>query len=202
MEVAAEAPLQGARARQRVETRERLFRAALDEIRQAGVGAAQVDRIVAAVGVSRGSFYFHFPTKDDVLLEWERRRQGEILAQLANPHGKGHSLRDALLRVVAFLADLVGSVDAGLVLDTLAIHVRRPADLGAYPLLDEIERRLAAALARGELRDDIEARQAALLFLSNVFGFLVAHTTARPPHLKPQLLVDAFLSGVTPRRKR
>lgn len=50
-----------------------------------------------------------------------------------------------------------------------------------------------------ELRDDIDARQAAILFLSNVFGFLVAHATAAPPHPKPQLLVDAFLSGVIAR---
>jgi hypothetical protein len=102
--------------------------------------------------------------------------------------------------VVAFLAEVLISADAGLVLDTLAIHVRRPADPRAYPLLDEIERRLARALARGELHDGLDAHQAAILFLSNVFGFLVAHATACPPRPKPALLVDAFLSGVTARR--
>lgn len=195
METAA-APL-GTRQRQRVATRERLFRAALDEIRRAGVAAAQVDRVVAAAGVSRGSFYFHFPAREDVLLEWERRREADILAGLAAGAGDERPLRDALLEVVRFLVALVGSADAPLLLETLAIHVRRAVDPQDYPLLGEIERRFAAAIGRGELRRGLDARRAAVLFLSNLFGFLVMRTTSRRPYPSPELLVDVFLSGVS-----
>jgi len=200
-----------ARERQRVETRERLFRAALAELRKHGVDGAQVDRIVAAARVSRGSFYFHFPTREDVLLEWERRREVEIVEQIgrtldasgasgAAGDVKTTPLREALLEVIAFLDRLPGSTDGRLLLDTLAIHVRRGVDPTSYPLLAEIERRLAVAQQRRELRLGIDARQAAILFLSNVFGFLVARVTSRPPHPEAALLVDVFLSGVTPRR--
>src|SRR5438105_979273 len=96
----------GTRERQRVETRERLFQAALAEIRHTGVAGAQVDRIVTTAGVARGTFYFHFPSKEDVLLEWERRREGEIVALLKdNPHRR-LPLRMALLGVVTFLTAL------------------------------------------------------------------------------------------------
>ena len=57
------------RERQRAETRERLFQAALDEFRREGVAGARIERIASAVGVVRGTFYFHFPTKDHVLHE-------------------------------------------------------------------------------------------------------------------------------------
>ncbi len=193
----------GGRDRQRLETRERLFAAALAEIRENGLAAAQVDRITAAAGVSRGAFYFHFPAKEDVLLEWERRREAEILRRLDRVHGGGaQTLRGVLLAIVGSLGDLATSPDGCLVRDALSIHLRRSPDAGSYLLLAAMERRLAAALQAGELRQDVDARQAAILFLSNVFGFLVTCTTAELPQLPPELLVDVFLSGVTAPRRR
>jgi AcrR family transcriptional regulator len=186
----------GSRDRQRLATRERVFRAALDEIRRKGLANGQVDRIVARCGVSRGTFYFHFPTKEDVLREWERRRQDEILRRLDRSQ-RARSLRGALLGIVGFLARLSDSPDGPLVLETLAIHVREGTDPRTYPLLDRIGSLLAAASESGELRDDLDAGVAATLFLSNVFGFLVSRTTSQPPHPDPDLLVDVFLTGVT-----
>jgi AcrR family transcriptional regulator len=193
------------RDRQRVETRERLFQAGLDEIRRVGMAAAQVDRIVAAVGVSRGTFYFHYPTKADLLLDWELRREAEMIALLEHAERRSRPLRAALLEVVRFLADLLASPDGGLVLDVLAIHLQQAGGPQPYLLLGEIERRLAAGAAKGELRRDVDARQLATLFLSNVFGFLVARTSAPPSSLAPEVLVDVFLAGaigaVAPRRR-
>ena len=95
-DVQEEVSARSARERQRAETRERLFQAALDEIRQEGVGGAQVDRIVASVGVARGTFYFHFPTKEDVLIEYDRRRELEIVEVLQAVLQHGVPLRLAL----------------------------------------------------------------------------------------------------------
>jgi AcrR family transcriptional regulator len=195
-------PAPGIRERQRAETRERLFEAGIAEIRATGLGAAQVDRIVAAVGVSRGTFYFHFPSKADLLREWEARREQELVAHLGRAGARTRSLRSTLLELVGFLADLVGSPDGRLVLETLAVHVQEGSDPETYLLLGEIERLLATAAARGELRGDIDARPAAILFLSNVFGFLVTRTSSQPPHPGPELFVDIFLSGVTARPVR
>src|SRR6476620_7955845 len=99
MPATAPAPSLGSRDRQRLATREALFRAGLDEIRRVGLANAQVDRIAARCAVSRGTFYFHFPTKEDVLREWERRRQEEILERLDRPRRTPPALRGALLEV-------------------------------------------------------------------------------------------------------
>src|SRR5689334_23369875 len=56
------------REQQRLRTRKRILREALAVFRRDGVAAARIDDITRAAGVSRGTFYFHFPTKDDVLL--------------------------------------------------------------------------------------------------------------------------------------
>src|SRR5215203_7144446 len=71
-----------ARDAQRLETRARLFDAAVAEISRSGLAGADVSTIAAAVGVARGTFYFHFPTKEHVVVEVERAEEAKIVARL------------------------------------------------------------------------------------------------------------------------
>ena len=57
------------------QTRRRVYECALDVFRREGVATCKIDDIAKAAGVSRGTFYFHFPTKEHVLLE--RMRETE-----------------------------------------------------------------------------------------------------------------------------
>ena len=77
----------GVRETQRLETRARLFDAAVAEIKRSGLARADVSAIVAAAGVARGTFYFHFPTKEHVVVELERNEEARIIAKL-DPQSK------------------------------------------------------------------------------------------------------------------
>ncbi|MGD0699681.1 MAG: TetR family transcriptional regulator [Trebonia sp.] len=68
---------------QRQQTRQRVYQAALAEFKRTGMAAADVGDIAAAAGVARGTFYFHFPTKEHVLAEFERHEEARLVAQLA-----------------------------------------------------------------------------------------------------------------------
>ena len=57
------------RQRRAVATRRRLYEAAMAEYAQVGLEAARVEDIVAAAGVSWGTFFHYFPAKEDVLLD-------------------------------------------------------------------------------------------------------------------------------------
>ena len=58
------------RDRQREETRLRVFAACRSRSFDGdGVAQSRIDEIAKLAGVSHGTFYFHFPTKDDVLAE-------------------------------------------------------------------------------------------------------------------------------------
>ena len=80
----------GVRERQRAATRERLFAAALAEFRRNGFERANVAEIARAAGVSRPSFYAHFPTLDHVLRdfsegpEWSKRQHYDEWTRLVN----------------------------------------------------------------------------------------------------------------------
>src|SRR5687768_11986942 len=64
-----------AREAKRLQTRERLLGAAVAEFKRSGMAEADVAAIVAAAGVAHGTFFFHFPTKEHVLLELEKREE-------------------------------------------------------------------------------------------------------------------------------
>src|SRR5665811_1650432 len=70
------------REAQRLETRTRLFDAAVAEIGRSGLAGADVSTIAAAAGVVRGTFYFHFPTKEHVVVEVERAEEAKIVGRL------------------------------------------------------------------------------------------------------------------------
>ena len=67
---------------QRQQTRQRVYAAGLAEFKRTGMAAADVGDIAAA-GVARGTFYFHFPTKEHVLAELERHEEARLVAQLS-----------------------------------------------------------------------------------------------------------------------
>jgi TetR/AcrR family transcriptional repressor of uid operon len=167
----------GSRARQRLDTRERIFEVALGEFRSVGVAAAQVDRIARAAGVARGTFYFHFPTKDDVLLELAARVSARIAQRIHQTLDASRpSLRELLTRVNDAITEEHGRVgETGLLAEMLSLHVRRPHDLadptGNVPnLIDELARQLAAAEARGELVSRLPVEQLAFVFATSLFG--------------------------------
>jgi AcrR family transcriptional regulator len=62
-------PARRPRQARAVETRRRVYEAAIAEFQRVGVEAARIDDIVSAAGVSWGTFYHYFPTKQDVILE-------------------------------------------------------------------------------------------------------------------------------------
>jgi AcrR family transcriptional regulator len=60
----------GARHQERrAETHARLLAAAIEVFGERGFEAATVDEIATRAGYSKGAFYFHFPSKEDIFLE-------------------------------------------------------------------------------------------------------------------------------------
>src|SRR5580693_7820532 len=61
-------PVLDRRQRRSAETRERLFRAALNLFAQKGFGETTVEDITNAADVGKGTFFNYFPSKDHLLL--------------------------------------------------------------------------------------------------------------------------------------
>jgi AcrR family transcriptional regulator len=187
----------GPRERQRAATRERLYEAALAEFRRAGFEHASVSEIARAAGVSRPSFYAHFPTLDHVLFELAWRLALQIVRRLEGATG----LRAALDRLADALIEAEEAVaDPVLFREMISVFARRsPApgiDPSQIPVLAELMRRFAAARVAGELRGGMPPERAARLCLSGVFGHLLG-VEAAPAERRADLraLFALYLAG-------
>jgi len=168
------AALTGRRQRQVDSTRTRLFEAAVAEFRRVGFDRANVARIARKARVSRPSFYFHFPTKEHVLLELQWLEERMLVVRLE----RSRNLREAFHELVEGLIESEARLgDAELFRDMFSIYARRPADLPLdeqpFPIVAALARHFAEAAARGELRAGLKAEAAARVCLASVLGLLI-----------------------------
>jgi AcrR family transcriptional regulator len=98
-----------ANERMRAESRGKLLASAAREFARRGFDAARISDIAAAAGMSTGSLYSHFRTKEEALAEIVRaglRAQTEMLAGVTALPGRAGERLDALAdRSLALLAD-------------------------------------------------------------------------------------------------
>jgi AcrR family transcriptional regulator len=191
------------RDRQRQETRERIFEAALAEFREAGFAGSQVDRIVQRAGVARGTFYFHFPSKEHVLLELQRRAESEVTRRIAAAEQQAENLRDCLRGVVDAIYTTDTGLDGELQRELLAMYVRQPTPLYVEPVTDPLLSDMADAFAeaaeRGEISPELSPEELVSVFMRALFGWVAiqgAEGDEAPDSV--DLFIDIFVKGVAP----
>jgi AcrR family transcriptional regulator len=170
-----------AREAKRLQTRERLMGAAISEFKRSGMAAADVGAIVAAAGVAHGTFFFHFPTKEHVLLELERREEDRIAKQLGRFLASRHDLRATLNEAVRLVIGLERRLGALLFKDFLALHfsqTRPPAEEGKdHPVIVSVAQEIERAQERGEVDPGVNAMNSAVFFLLGLYALLTTTTT-------------------------
>lgn len=165
-----------ARETKRLQTRERLMGAAIAEFKRAGMADADVGAIVAAAGVAHGTFFFHFPTKEHVLLELEQREEERIAKQFAQYLRKPHDLASALRESMRLVINLERRLGDLLFKDFLALHFSqtRPTEDGRdHPIIVGVAREIGLAQERGEVAADVNAMNSAVFFLLGFYALLV-----------------------------
>ena len=166
-----------AREAKRLQTRERLMGAAIAEFKRTGMAEADVSAIVAAAGVAHGTFFFHFPTKEHVLLALERREEDRIAKQFAQYVNAEHDLASALHEAVRLVVGLERRLGDMLFKDFLALHFSqtRPAaeDGRDHPLIVLVAEEIAHAQERGETDPGVNPMNSAVFFLLGLYALLI-----------------------------
>ena len=164
------------RDQRREQTRRRLYEAALEVFRRDEVASCRIDDIAIAAGVSRGSFYFHYPTKEHVLIEHMRETEVQICSAIAALPASA-PLTQVLDTVAGALA-AIWQPDPRLLPDVAAVGLRYAAtaltDAESGKLRQTLAERFAAAAQRSELSTLLPAEILSDLYLGNTLAGLLA----------------------------
>ena len=167
---------QSSRDARRLQTRERILGAAIVEFKRAGMSGADVHAIVAAAGVAHGTFFFHFPSKEHVLLDLESREEARMAAAFGRFLDGPHDLVSALTEVVHLVATLEDTLGPLLFKELLALHFSptRPNkdEWTDHPLIVLLVQEIERARGHGEVHPEVDAFYSAAFFLLGIYGVL------------------------------
>lgn len=187
----------GVREAQRLETRSRLFDAALAEFGRSGLAGADVATIATAAGVARGTFYFHFPTKEHVLVELERAEESAIVAKLESRTARPDDLMTLLKLLVHEVLAAERRLGPIVFRDMLALHfsATRPVDdeLAEHPLAAYVIAVIAEAQAAERVSRGADAGELGVIFLTGLFALLA--TGVEPTRARAALL-DRYVKTI------
>lgn len=200
------------RQRRAVATRQRLYEAAMAEYSRVGLDQARVEDIVAAAGVSWGTFFHYFPAKEDVLLDACALICRSYSAAIVSGLDTGSSTEDILAAAFAEMFSTSISVTGSAALrgKLLLYVISNPGRLTAFlgdnddglpPPVPATTAVLAAGQHRGEVRADEPAESLAVIVLYAVlFAARRGAAIGRPPGATPlgRLALQIVLRGLRP----
>ena len=169
-------PVGGVREVRRLETRARLFDAALAEIGRCGLAGADVSSIASAAGVVRGTFYFHFSTKEHVLVELERNEEARIVTELNLAQTETDDLASVLSQLVRHVVAAERRLGPVVFRDMLGLHFSgtRPAEdqLSEHPLAEFVIAAITDAQNAGRVPLEADASELGVFFMTGLFALL------------------------------
>ena len=173
-------PVGGVREVRRLETRARLFDAALAEIGRCGLAGADVSSIASAAGVVRGTFYFHFSTKEHVLVELERNEEARIVTELNLAQTETDDLASVLSQLVRHVVAAERGLGPVVFRDMLGLHfsATRPAEdeLSEHPLAEFVIAAITDAQNTGRVPSEADASELGVFFMTGLFALLATGT--------------------------
>ena len=191
-----------AREAKRLQTRERLLGAAIAEFKRTGMADADVGSIVAAAGVAHGTFFFHFPTKEHVLFELERREEERIAKQLDRFVNAAPDLTATLREAARLIVGLERRLGASLFKDFLALHFSqtRPKDESKeHPVIVRVAQEIERAQQLGHVDPEVVPVNSAVFFLLGLYALL---TTTHDWPTQSAMLDDYVVSAMRGLAKR
>lgn len=170
------------------ETRTRLFDAALVEISRSGLAGADVTAIASAAGVARGTFYFHFPTKEHVLVELEHNEEARIVAELDVAQTDIEDLVSVLSLLVSHVVAAERRLGQVVFREMLGLHfsANRPVEdeVSEHPLAEFVIAAITTAQKAGTVPAESNAAELGLFFMTGLFALLAtgaqSSATAEP----------------------
>jgi AcrR family transcriptional regulator len=184
-------PKPSRRERRRIETRERIFRAALQLFAQRGFVQTTVEDITEAADVGKGTFFNYFPSKEHVFGVMAEIQLGKVGEGVAEAEEGSCSIGQVVDRLFHRLAEEPGRSPAlarGLMSALVGSdQVRQLAGKGMAEGRKRLTRIFSLGQKRGEVRRDRNPESMAWTFQQTLFGTIVLWTIQPETPLQPRI---------------
>ncbi len=162
--------------------RAQLFQAALEVCVEKGYHATRMDDIAARAGLSKGSLYHHFDSKEDLFLELLKSMIDEfkeVMIQILRAHSSAATAFERMFEMLILWAKENPGMMKGM-MDFYLLGSRsesfRDAFLGYYEELVIIgTQTIQMGIDSGEFSSDLDAREAAWILFTGGDGILSMH---------------------------
>ena len=193
------------RQRRSVETRERLFRAALKLFADKGFAETTVEDITNAADVGKGTFFNYFPSKEHILIAFSdmqlSKLQDTVDQMRDRPEPMRSFFRSMTLRMTeepAKAPDVVRAILQANLSSSSVRSVMRERNTRAEGLLTQL---VQIGQERGEFRRDLPALELAQAFRQTVFGTLLMWSVYGDASLAERIeqAMEILWMGIAPR---
>ena len=191
------------------DTRRKLVRTAMrlwtERGFETGIEDTTVDEIVQAAGVTKGTFYFHFAHKEEILLELGYTTASLLAEEAARCVDANRNIADALRRVTNVLVASVKTTSPAAVGRAISeFHrLRPPGDelpVGHPSFGSALEILFTRAQEEGEVTDKVDPSEMAQIVEALYADSLREWSRGRLKHLNPALQrrTSIVLAGLRP----
>ena len=167
----------GRRERRRIETRDRLFRCALQQFAERGFSGTTIEDITNAADVGRGTFFNYFPSKEHVFALFVQLRI-ERLSEIVTADDLSREPLDRLLhRMVGLLTEEFEDYPA--LLQSFIVSICSNEDMrqlligGFESGREQLSRLFSMRQQRKEIREDFPPMALAFQFQRSLSGTLL-----------------------------
>lgn len=191
-------------------TRAHIIQTAASAFAEHGFDGISLNDLVTASGLSKGAFYFHFSSKEEIALAAFRAKQREMLRLLAAERAPTKAA-DRLVLGLRKRAQLVREDPSFGCITRLGSRFNERSSPGSEyaSFLDAARRTIAELLAdgqrRGEFRNDLDPEAAARTIFAAVVGVdTLSHLSSRGKDFEDRIdeLIDVLLNGLLERNGR
>ena len=124
----------------------------------------------------RGTFYFHFPTKEHVLVELERNEEAGIVTELNLAQTETDDLASVLSQLIRHVVAAERRLGPVVFRDMLGLHfsATRPAEdeLSEHPLAEFVITAITDAQNAGRVPLEADASELGVFFMTGLFALL------------------------------
>lgn len=193
------------RQRHSTQTRERLFRAALDLFAEKGFSKTTVEDITNAADLGKGTFFNYFPSKEHLLLAFAEMQFAKLKSTVEELRTSGEPMSQFLRTLAVRMTEEPGrnpSIVRALLLANLSTgavrDIMRANQTRAHTLIAEF---VQIGQDRGELRKDLTSAEIAQVFRQTVFGTLLVWSLSGEGSLiaRVHCALDVLWGGLAPR---